>query len=77
MSITNENKQALKKCCSVKIAITTANFILVQIFIKGLKPDIKNKMIKQSWTSLEQVFEKTKELEKLAKQKAISSTKIN
>jgi alpha-galactosidase/6-phospho-beta-glucosidase family protein len=39
------NKKALKKHWDEKIAIATANFIMVQIFIGGLKPEIKNEMI--------------------------------
>ena len=42
---------------------------MVQIFIEGLKPEIKNEMIKKS-------FNKAGELEKLAEQKAMSSSKI-
>jgi hypothetical protein len=35
--ILDANKQALKKHWGEKIAIVTANFIMVQIFIEGLK----------------------------------------
>jgi hypothetical protein len=37
MSITDENKQALKNYCFENIVTATANFIMMQIFIEGLK----------------------------------------
>jgi hypothetical protein len=47
--IWDANKQALKRQWDQKITITAANFFMVQIFIEGLQPDIKNEMIKTSW----------------------------
>jgi hypothetical protein len=44
--ISDANKQVLKKHLGEKIAIATANFIMVQIFIEGLKPEIRNEMKK-------------------------------
>ncbi len=60
-----------------KITIAPANFIMVQILIKGLNPDIKNKMIKESWVSIAKALHKAEELEKNAEQKALGATKIN
>jgi hypothetical protein len=37
--ISAANKQALKRHWDEKIAVATANFITVQIFIEGLKPE--------------------------------------
>jgi hypothetical protein len=74
--ISDANKQNLNKHWGEKIAIATANFILVQIFIEGLKPEIKNEMIKKSWLTLADAFDKEEELEKHAEQKALESTKI-
>jgi hypothetical protein len=70
-------KQALKKHWGEKIAIATANFIMVQVFIEGLKSDIKNEMIKKSWLSLADTFDRAEELEKHAEQKALAAAKIN
>jgi hypothetical protein len=75
--ISDANKQALKKHWSEKIAITIANFIMVQIFIEGLKPKIKDEMIKKSGLTLADAFDKPEQLKKLAEQKALASTKIN
>jgi hypothetical protein len=44
--ISDVNKQAIKKRWGEKIGIATANFIMVQIIIEGLKPEIKNEMVK-------------------------------
>jgi hypothetical protein len=71
------NKQAIKKHWGEKIAIATANFIMVQIFIEGLKPEIKNETIKKSRLTLSEAFNKAEELEKQADQKALAATKIN
>jgi hypothetical protein len=71
------NKQALKKQWGEKIAHATANFIMVQIFIEGLKLEFKNEMIKTSCVSLAQAFDRAKELEKHAEQKELAATKIN
>jgi hypothetical protein len=61
------NKQAPKRHLVEIIAIVAANFIMVQIFIEGLKPELKNEMIKTSKISLAQAFERAEELEKHAK----------
>jgi hypothetical protein len=37
---------------------------MLQIFIKGLKPEIKNEKIKKLCVSLAQVFDKAEELKK-------------
>jgi hypothetical protein len=50
---------------------------MVQIFIEGLKPEIKNEIIKKSWLTLADAFNKAEELEKHAEQKVLASTKIN
>jgi hypothetical protein len=49
----------------------------VQIFIEGLKPKIKNEMIKISWVPQTQAFNRAEELEQLAELKAMSGIKIN
>jgi hypothetical protein len=43
ISITDENKQAFKTHTGEKFAIAAANFIMVQIFVKELKPETKLK----------------------------------
>jgi hypothetical protein len=50
---------------------------MVQIFIECLNPEIKNEMIKTSWLSLANAFDKAEELEKHTEQKALATTKIN
>jgi hypothetical protein len=51
--------------------------ILIVFFNERLKPEINNEMIKTSWLSLAQAFSRSEELEKLAKQKTLTATKIN
>jgi hypothetical protein len=50
---------------------------MVPIFNEGLIPDIKNEMIKQSWLSMGDAFDKADELEKHTEQRALSAAKIN
>ncbi len=57
--IADENKQALMKQYSEKIAIALAFWFMAQILIEGLKPEVTNEMIKKSWGSLAQAFDKT------------------
>jgi hypothetical protein len=75
--ISDANQQALDHLWFEKIVIATANFIMVQIFIEGLKPEIRNEMTEKSWVSLAKPFDKAEELGKQVEQKAMAATKIN
>jgi hypothetical protein len=50
---------------------------MVQIFNEGLKPEIKNEMIKKSRLSLADTFDKAEKFQMHAEQKALASTKMN
>jgi hypothetical protein len=50
---------------------------MVQIFIDGLKPEIKNEMLESSWLTLSCAFKKADELENHAEQQALATTNIN
>ena len=50
--INDANKAAIRQAWGEKSCISTAHFIMVQIFIEGLKPEIRNEMIKEEWVSL-------------------------
>jgi hypothetical protein len=66
--ISDANIQVLKRPFGEKIGIARGNFIMVRIFIKGLKPEFINEMITTSWVSLAQTFDRPEELEKHAEQ---------
>jgi hypothetical protein len=46
---------------------------MLKFFIEGFKPKTKNKMIKTAWLSLAQAFDRVKESDKHAKQKALAA----
>jgi hypothetical protein len=54
---------------------------MVQLFVEGLKPELKHKMNKQAWLTINDEFRKTETLDKLAEQKKnqlkISQLKVN
>jgi hypothetical protein len=47
---------------------------MFQIFVNGLKPELKHEMNKQAWLTINNAFMKAQTLEKLAEQKKNQST---
>ena len=75
-ALTAVQQTQLKQFWGEDIAKDNTHFILVQVFIDGLKPDIKNEMIKKNYTSISEAYNKAKELERHAEQK-VAATKVS
>ena len=72
-AVTVANRGAIRQYYGDRSCIATAHFVMVQIFIEGLKAEIKNEMMKTNWSSLNEAFIKAEQLERLAEQRRISS----
>ena len=72
--LSDENKLAIKKHWGEKVCLANTHFIMVQIFVEGLKPELKHEMNKQAWLTIHDAFRKAQTLEKLAEQKKAQST---
>jgi hypothetical protein len=79
--LNDANRLAIKKHWGEKVCLANTHFIIVQIFVEGLKPELLNEMNKQAWLTINDAFRRAQTLEKLSEQKknqsTVSGVKVN